>query len=92
MAGGKHKSLNEALRRNGIRGAAAPAKRMKEHGREDILPKRVRVETMDETDEMKAARTRIRELEAAFANARMDYCLGSAFLETACRKLGTRRA
>jgi hypothetical protein len=44
---------------------------------------------MDETDEMKVARSRIRELEAALANAHMDYCLESAFLEIACEKLGT---
>jgi hypothetical protein len=38
---------------------------------------------------MKAARTRIRELEAALADAHMDYCLESAFLEIACQKPGT---
>jgi hypothetical protein len=53
------------------------------------LPKRIKVETMDETDGMKAARSRIRELEPAFADAHIDYCLESAFLETAYEKLGT---
>jgi hypothetical protein len=38
---------------------------------------------------MKAARSRIRELETALADAHMDYCLESAFLEIACEKLGT---
>ena len=38
---------------------------------------------------MKAARTRIRELESALANVHIDYCLESVFLETACRKLET---
>jgi hypothetical protein len=50
------------------------------------LPKRIKVETIDE---IKAARTRIRELEAALADAHMDYCLEGAFLETVFRKLGT---
>jgi hypothetical protein len=49
-----------------------------QYGREDILPKRI-----------KAARRRIRELEAALADAQMGYCLESAFLEIACEKLGT---
>jgi hypothetical protein len=45
-----------------------------------MLPKRIKVETMDELDEMQAARSRIRELEAALADAHMDYCFESAFL------------
>ena len=89
VARGKYKSLNEALRKNGIRGAATLSKWIKEYGQEEMLPKRIKVETMDEIDEMKAARIRIRELEAALANAHMDYCLESAFLEIACQKLGT---
>jgi transposase-like protein len=64
VADGKYKSLDEAGRRNGIRGSATVARWIKQYGREDILPKRIKVETMDETDEMKAARRRIRELEA----------------------------
>jgi transposase-like protein len=86
---GKYASFNEALRRNGIRGHGTLVKWLKQYGREDILPKRIKVETMDEIAEMKAARRRIRELEAALADAYMDYCLESAFLEIACEKLGT---
>jgi hypothetical protein len=63
-------------------------KRIKRYGREDTLPKRVKVETMDEIDELKAARSRIRDLEAALADAYMDYCLESAFLDIACKRLG----
>jgi hypothetical protein len=44
------------------------ARWIKQYGREDILPKRVKVETMNEIDEMKAARRRIRELETASAD------------------------
>ena len=62
---------------------------MKKYGREDVLPKRVKVETVDGINGMKAARSRILELEAALADAHMDYRLESAFLETACQKLGT---
>jgi hypothetical protein len=60
-----------------------------EYGREDMLPKRIKVETMNEIDELKAARSRIRELEAALADVHMDYCLESAFLDIACERLGT---
>jgi transposase-like protein len=89
IAGGKYTSLNEAMRRNGIRGCSTLGKWIKQYGREDMLPKRIKVETMDEIDELKEARKRIRELEAALADARMDYCLESAFLDIACEQLGT---
>jgi transposase-like protein len=89
VAAGKYRSLNEAGRRNGIRGCATLGRRMKQYGRADMLPKRIKVETMNEIDELREARKRIRELEAALANAHMDYCLESAFLDIACGKLGT---
>ncbi|MFP3090101.1 transposase [Treponema sp. TIM-1] len=90
VAGGKYKSLEEARRRNGIRGLSTLSTWIKQYGREDILPKRIKVETMNEIDELQAARHRIRELEAALADAHMDYCLESAFLDIACQRLGGR--
>jgi transposase-like protein len=89
IAAGKYGSLDEARRRNGICGSTTIRNWIKQYGREDMLPKRVKVETMNEIDELKAARSRIRELEAALADAHMDYCLESSFLEIACGKLGT---
>jgi len=44
---------------------------------------------MEEIDEMKAARKRIRELEAALADAHMDSVLEHAFLEIACERMDT---
>jgi hypothetical protein len=45
-------------------------------------------QTMNEIDELQAARSRIRELEAALADTHMDYCLESVFLNIACERLG----
>ena len=63
----------------------------KKYGKPELLPKRVRVETMAEIDELKEAKKRIRDLEKALADSHMDYCLERAFLEIACEKLGTTR-
>jgi hypothetical protein len=41
-------------------------------------------------DELQAVRGRIRELEAALADAHMDYCLESAFWDIACCLFLTR--
>jgi transposase-like protein len=89
IAVGKYTSIEEARRKNGIRGCSTVSKWIKRYGREDILPKRIKVETMNEIDQLRTARSRIQELEAALADAHMDYCLESAFLDIACEKLGT---
>jgi hypothetical protein len=44
---------------------------------------------MNEIDELKAAHVRMREPEAALADARMDCRLESAFLDIARERLGT---
>jgi transposase-like protein len=91
IGSGKYKSLEEARRRNGIRGGSTVKGWIKRYGREDLLPKRVKVETMNEIDELKAARRRIRQLETALCGAQMDYCIGRAFLDIACEDLGVSR-
>lgn len=86
---GKYRSVAHAQRAYGIRGATTIAKWVKKYGPEEIQLRRIRIETMKETDELKAARKRIRELEAALADAHMDNCLEHAFLEIACERMDT---
>ena len=44
---------------------------------------------MQEIDELQAARKEIKELKAALADAHLDWCLQSAFLDRASERLGT---
>ena len=85
---GMYASISEAQRKNGIRGSETLEKWIKKYGRKDILPKRVRVETMNEIDELKAARKEIKELKAALADAHMDRCFKSAFFGHSLRANG----
>ena len=89
IARGKFKSADQARKAYGIVGPDTVPRWVRQFGRTDLLPKRIRIETMKERDELKEARKRIRELEAALSDAHMDRCLGNAFLEIACEKLGT---
>jgi hypothetical protein len=61
----------------------------RKYGREDLVPKIVRVETLNERDELKEARERIRKLETAVADAHLDYYLEKAYLRVACDRMGT---
>jgi transposase len=89
IATGKYSSAYKAKQAYGIRGNATVTKWIRKYGREDLLPKRVRIETMEEVDQLKHARKRVRELEAALADAHIDHCLEHAFLEIACERMET---
>lgn len=87
MESGKFESVCGAQRAYAIGGAETIRKWMVKYGREELLPKRIRVEKMKEIDELKESRKRIRELEAALADAHIDNCLEQAFLEIACERM-----
>lgn len=86
---GKHSSAHAAARAYGIRGRGTVIRWLEKYGRDDLLPKRVRIETMEEKNELKEARKRIRKLETALADANIDNLLEHAFLEVACERMDT---
>ena len=85
---GKHESFEAVRRVYGIGGSTTVWQWVGKYGREDLLPKRVRIETLKERNELAEARKRIRELEAAVADAHVDYCLEKAYLRVACERMG----
>ncbi len=88
IAQGKFRSPHMAQKAYGIKGCGTIERWVRKYGRLDLLSKRIRIETMDELDELKEARKRIKTLEAALADAHVDYCLESAFFDIACERLG----
>ena len=85
---GKLSSISEANRVYGIRGSETITRWIRQYGKEDLLPKKVKIETLKERNELKEARKRIRELEAALADAHIDCNLGDSYLKIACERLG----
>jgi transposase-like protein len=86
---GKLATIGEANRVYGIRGAKTVSQWIRKYGSEGTLPKKVKIETLKERDELKDARKRIRQLEAALADAHIDCSLGDSYLKIACERLGT---
>lgn len=84
----KLSSISEANRVYGIRGAETVTRWIRQYGREDLLPKKVKIETLKERDELKEACKRIRQLETALADAHIDCSLGDSYLKIACERLG----
>jgi len=89
IARGKFSSAYRARDAYGIKGRETVTKWIRKYGRDDLLPKCIRIETMEEKDQLKEARKRIKDLEAALADAHIDQCLEHAFLEIACERLDT---
>ena len=88
LESGKLRSLSHVRRIYGIGGATTVERWVSKYGSEAIQPKIIRVETMKERDELKEARARIRELEAAVADAHIDHCLEKAYFHVACERMG----
>ena len=86
---GRHASIEGARRSYGIRGSMTVSRWVRKYGREDLLPKKVRIQSLKERDELAEARKRIRELEAAVADAHIDHCLEKAYFHVACERMGT---
>jgi transposase-like protein len=74
---GKFASTLQAQKAYGICGMNTIKNWIKKYGKEELLPKRVRVETTAGIDELAEAKKRIRGLEKALADSHMDYCLES---------------
>ena len=85
---GKHRSIEAARRAYDITGSDTIRVWVRKYGREDLLPKIVRIETLKDRDELKEARKRIRNLETVAADAHIDYCLEKAYLHVACERMG----
>ena len=88
---GKFATILQAQKAYGICGQTTIQKWIKKYGKEELLPKRVKVETVNEIDELAEAKKRIRDLEKALSDSHMDYCLERAYLEIACEQIGTSR-
>ncbi len=84
---GEFSTVGTASKAYGIKGATTVRNWVLKYGTEKLLPKRIRIETLKEQNELKISRKRVRELEAAVADAHIDYCLERAYLAIACEHL-----
>ena len=89
LEAGKFRSINQARKAYGIGSGDAIRVWVLRHGNPNLHPKIIRVESMKERDQKKEDRARIRELEAALADAHIDHTLSEAYLRLACERLGT---
>jgi transposase-like protein len=85
---GKFSGASAASRAYGIKGALTVGRWLRQYGREDLIPRRISITTMDEQDETKQLKKRVRELEKALADSYMSGLLKESYLEIACERIG----
>lgn len=85
---GKYSTIHQAKKAYRIRGDGTVENWVRKYGNEEILPKIIRVESVRERNELKELRKRVKDLEAALADAHIDCCLGDSFLQIACERIG----
>ena len=85
---GRFATRAAAYRAYGIRGQGTIESWAMKYGMNHLIGKVIRVETPKEVSELKALRKRVKDLEKALANERLDHMLGEAYLQIACRTAG----
>lgn len=82
-------NLSEASKRYNIKGASTIANWIKKMGKNHLLNKIVRIETMEEKDQLKFQQEQIRELKEAIVQLELERMRTESYLVLACKSLGT---
>lgn len=85
---GRFETRAAAYRAYGIRGQGRIESWAMKYGKDHLVGKVIRVETAKEVSELKVLRKRVKDLEKALANERLDHMLEEAYLQIACRTAG----
>jgi transposase-like protein len=90
LSEGRFANVHAAARFYGIPGSGTVKNWVKRLGREDLVPKVVRMETPDEQNELKRLQKRVRELEQVLANKEIQSVVQESFLEIAVERAGVK--
>lgn len=84
---GKFRCAEHARSTYGIGGKATVGLWLRQYGSGKHNPKRIKIMNLEEVDETKALKKRVRALEGALADAQMRYLLSESHLEIACKRM-----
>lgn len=88
LEAGRFGSLQEAREHYGIGGMGTIRNWLARLGRNDLMPKVVRVERPDEAHQVVALRKQVRQLQQALGQTQLKNVLNEVLLELACAELG----
>ena len=85
---GELRNQAEARELYGIRGGSTIHSCLRKYGKNHLIAKVVKVESMKERDRMKQLKRKIRELEKALADTKVEQVLDRAYFEVLCEEMG----
>jgi transposase-like protein len=88
LESGKFSCIFEARKRYAIKGCGTVENWIRKYGKNHLLNKVVRVESIKERDQLKELKSEIRELKSALVDAHLDLRLERAWGELACEAAG----
>ena len=88
LESGKFDSISQTQRHYDIKGSNTIKKWLKHYGRNHLICKVVRVETLDEKQKMQELKNQVRQLKEALGETQAENLLNKAFLSIACQELG----
>ena len=90
FASGRWRSREEARQHYGIGSAATVSLWVRKYGPAHIQVRVIRVETTDERDQLKALKARIKELERAVVDSKVQESLYKAYFDIVCQEHGVQ--
>ncbi|WP_314287999.1 transposase [Capnocytophaga sputigena] len=81
-------SIEDCRRKYGIGGSSTIQKWLKKYGKNHLLNKMVRVETLDEVQKIKALETELKNVKEAFANLSLRNLVLETYLEEFGKETG----
>jgi transposase len=88
LESGRFASIDAARIHYNIGGAETVVNWVRAMGKNHLLPKRVRVEPVDEADRIRELQKQVRHLEQMLGRTQADNLLNQSFLKLACDQLG----
>jgi transposase len=87
---GRYKSFQEAREAYGVTGCGTVEGWIKRYGKTHLLCRIVRVEVPEERDQIKELKKRVKELEKALADTKVEEVLARAYFEILCEDCGVK--
>jgi transposase-like protein len=85
---GRFECVEHARQAYGIGGTQTVHQWLRKYGRSDLQGRIIRVEKPGERDQIKALKARIRQLESAVADSKVQEVLARAYFEVVCEEFG----
>ena len=85
---GRFGSISEAKEHFGIRGDYTIQRWLRKYGRNHLCAKVVRVEKLNEKNQIRELKKQLRQLKEALGQTQAEKIIGEEFLKIACEQLG----